>query len=104
MMSRLIRFRLEEGGEVLVEAGDADDGPALVARGDAFDATETFEQALSRIRPLTDAVLKQIAALATGPQEVGVEMGITLKAEAGVILAKTAGEGSLKLSLKWKHE
>jgi hypothetical protein len=102
MASQLIAFSLDSGGTVFVETEPDQDTGALVGRNNAIAATQTFEQALSHLKPVADAVLEQVMALASRPDEVLVELGVSLKAEAGVIIAKTAGEGSLKLTLKWK--
>ena len=102
MATQLIEFKLQSGGVVFVEV-EADRGAGgLVGRGDTIEASQTFEQALSHLKPIADAVLGQVVALASHPDEVAIELGVSLKAEAGLILAKTAGEGSLKLTIKWK--
>jgi len=98
----LIAFRLEGGGTVFVESDQPVDRGGLVGRADLLEAGQTFQEAVSCIRPVADAVLGQITALASRPSEITVELGVSLKAEAGVVIAKTAGEGSFKLTLKWK--
>ena len=103
MPTQLICFKLEDGRDVFAEVAIPDDQAGLVGRDGTIAARQTFEQALSHLRPIANAVLEQISALASRPDEVAIEMGVTLKAEAGVIIAKTAGEGSLKLSIKWKR-
>ncbi len=62
----------------------------------------SFEEATAKIRPIAQAVLAHVKDL--GPQEVTVELGLTFSAEAGVILAKTTGEGSCKVKLSWKPD
>ncbi len=54
------------------------------------------------LRPATAAVMAELRALIDGPEEVQLELGFSLKGEVGVVIAKTAAEGSFKLSLKWK--
>jgi Trypsin-co-occurring domain 1 len=36
------------------------------------------------------------------PEEVALELGFSLKGEVGAVIAKTAAEGSFKLSIKWR--
>jgi hypothetical protein len=54
------------------------------------------------LRPATAAVMTEIRTLIYGPEEVQLELGFSLKGEVGAVIAKTAAEGSFKLSIKWK--
>jgi hypothetical protein len=45
--------------------------------------------------------MRQLQDLASKPDELGVEFGIKFTAEAGALIAKTALEGNIKISLKW---
>jgi hypothetical protein len=36
------------------------------------------------------------------PDEIGLEIGFRPKGEVGVVIARTAADGSFKLSLKWR--
>jgi hypothetical protein len=102
MATRLVRYELESGGSVVVEEA-TDDRGAMVGHGDVVEAAgQSFEKALSALRPAAAAVLNEIEALVTRPDEVTLELGFSLKGEVGAIIAKTAAEGSFKLSLKWK--
>lgn len=98
-----IAFPLRSGGVVYVEV-DARDKGGLVSRGGvAVEAGRTFEDAISGLAPVAEALLGQIRALAQSPDEVTLEFGVTLKLEAGVLIAKTAGEGNFKVEVKWKR-
>ena len=102
MATKLVCYDLAAGGSVVVEESTEDRG-AMVGAGDVVNkARQTFEQALATLRPATAAVLDEIAALARRPDEITLELGFSLKGEVGAIIAKTAAEGSFKLSLKWK--
>lgn len=100
-MPQIVRFRGKDGGEVLVETNEADAGRMVGRRDETIEAPRTFDDALSGIRPVAEAVLAQVNGFEIRPAEVTVELGISLKAEAGVIIAKTAVEGNLKLTIKW---
>jgi hypothetical protein len=39
-----------------------------------------------------------------GPEEIVLELGITLDAELGAVLAKAKGGAQLKVTLKWRNE
>lgn len=101
-MSKLVEFRLAEGGSVLVQVDDKGSGPVPAASpGDlAAKAKMTFEEAVAKLRPIAQAVLDQVKDL--GPREVQVELGLKFSAEAGVILAKTSAEGTCKVTLTWQ--
>lgn len=103
MPTRLVRYDLASGGSVVVEESVADQG-GLVGAGDVVEAArQRFEEALAGIRPATAAVLEQVASLVDGPDTVALELGFSLKGEVGAVIAKTAAEGSFKLTMTWKR-
>ena len=102
MATKLVRYEMKNGSSIIVEE-EIDDRGGLVARSDMVEtAKASFEDALASVRPAVEAVLEQIDSLVSKPEEITLELGISLKAEVGAIIAKTALEGSFKLSLKWK--
>ena len=102
MGTRLVRYDLANGASVVVEE-EIDDRGGYVGRGDVVEpARQRFEEALATLRPATAAVMAEVQALVAGPEEVQLELGFSLKGEVGAVIAKTAAEGSFKLSLKWK--
>jgi len=95
---------LADGAIVLVEVPDGDAiGIERVGRvGEVIrDASETLEQALSRIQPAAAAVLRGMRAMVTPPDKVTVEFGVKLTAEAGVVVAKAASEANFKVIVEW---
>ncbi len=102
MATKLVRYELSGGGSVIVEE-TVDDRGGYAGQSDVVEtARHRFEDALAALRPATEAVMAEIRALIDGPQEVELELGFSLKGEIGAVIAKTAAEGSFKLSLKWK--
>ncbi len=101
-MSKLVEFPLESGSSIIVEVDEQASGPVPAADpGDlAGKAKMSFEQATAKLRPLALAVLNQVKDL--GPHKVEVELGITFSAEAGIILAKSAAEGTCTITLSWQ--
>ncbi len=99
-----VRFALQGGGDVYVETKDTDRGGLIARDGVAEEAAQTFEEAVGHLRPIADALMAQVQGLLHAPDEVGLEFGITLKVEAGILIAKTAGEGNFKVSVKWKKD
>lgn len=102
MATKLVRYDLTGGGSILVEEAVEDHGGLAGHGGVIEEAGQKFEDALAMLRPATAAVLNEVRSLIDSPDEVELELGFSLKAEFGAVIAKTAGEGSFKLSLKWK--
>ncbi len=65
-------------------------------------AKEKFEQVMSKLKPVTETIFNSLKELNT-PDEINLEMGIKLSAEAGIVLASAGSEATLKVSLKWKN-
>ncbi|WP_310742296.1 CU044_2847 family protein [Microbispora sp. H13382] len=94
-----------DGGAVIVETDDRPAGgwtPAS-SRGDRvlYEAKQSFEDALAQVRGAAQAALRTFSDGVVGPDEVEVEFGVKMSAEAGAIIAKTALEGHLTVKLKW---
>ncbi|GAA3759085.1 hypothetical protein HDA32_003708 [Spinactinospora alkalitolerans] len=103
-MAELIRFTTEDGGEILVTAPEAEPGLVDAGAGAVIsDATVTFEQALERVRHVSTAALRKLRKMPIGPDEITVQMGIVLSAEAGAIIAKSSVEGNLSIELTWRR-
>jgi hypothetical protein len=99
VMTALVKFPLENNdGFVLVEVDDGA-GTTLTSPSDAEQASTSFQSAVSKLRPISQAVMEQVKALA--PKGVTIEIGVKFSAEAGVILAKTSGEGTCKVTISW---
>lgn len=98
-MTALVKFPLENSdGFVFVEVDNGID-TTLTSPSDAEQVTTSFQKAVSGLRPVSQAVMDQIKELA--PKGVTIEIGIKFSAEAGVILAKTSGEGTCKVTISW---
>ena len=59
---------------------------------------------LSRITTSFSKGVLETKNLAKKPDEVSIELGLKFSVEAGIIIAKTATEAYLKISLKWKEK
>jgi Trypsin-co-occurring domain 1 len=102
----LVQFPLADGTFVLVESADIG-GQKPLTRGLAGDAIQTakvtFEEAIDRIKPAASVVMDKLRNLADPPDEIEVEFGLTLAAEAGALIAKTSVEGNYTVTLKWSR-
>ncbi|POX52435.1 CU044_2847 family protein [Streptomyces sp. Ru72] len=104
-MSELVRFPLQDGGEVLVEARENEPGLVGASRADGVVATgvTTFDRALDGVRGAADAALRSFRGLAQRPDEVQIQFGVRLTAEAGAVIAKTGMEGQLQVTITWSR-
>jgi hypothetical protein len=102
-MSNLIRFEIEGGGTVLVEsAAELGIARASAASETIRNAAESFQAALSGVRAAAAATLREFTILTNQPDEITIEFGVRLDAQAGAIIARTGLEGHLRVSLMWK--
>jgi hypothetical protein len=108
-LKRFIEFPLEDGSTIVVEVNEPEGerGTRRAARGTEEEpekAPQTFEQALSKIRPATEKVITTLRSLIQKPDEVEMEFGFSLSAEAGVIIASASTQANYRVTLRWKGE
>lgn len=103
-MSQVVSFELDEGGTVLVEPINEDGIVRASDTGAALrKASTSFETALSGVRSAAAATLQQFTSLPHQPEEVTIEFGVRLDLAAGAVIARTAVEGHLQVTLLWKR-
>ena len=107
-MKRLVEFKMEDGGTIIVEIEEPETGGTTRASrrpGEiAEEAKETFEQALSKIRPATEKVITTLRGLTHKPDEIEMEFGFNMSAAAGVVIASASAAANYKVTLRWKGE
>ena len=122
-MTRLVEFQLQDGGSVLVQVDEAAAGPVTRGLGDSRTVTEqarlTFEDAISRVQPAAQslisrlrarvqpaaqALVSQLRSLVDAPEEIGVEFGLELSAEAGAFIASASSTANFKVTLTWRRD
>src|SRR5260370_22618805 len=107
-MKRLVEFKMEDGGTMVVEVDEPEtSGTTRASRRPseiAEEAKETFEQALSKIRPATEKVITTLLGLAHKPDEIEMEFGFNMSAAAGVVIASASTGANYKVTLRWKGE
>jgi hypothetical protein len=98
-MTRLVEFPLESGGVAVVQVaegmggtggtGGTDDLPVArdrpVTRGMrdgavAERAQQTFEQAVDRVQPATEALIARFRSMTRPPDEVSISFGLAVTA------------------------
>ena len=106
-MKRLVEFPLDDGSTIVVEVDEPEPegGTVRVSRpGElAEKAQVTFEEALNRIRPAAEGIVARLRGLSDPPDQVSVEFGLKLSAQAGAIVAAAGAEANYKISLTWKR-
>jgi len=107
-MKQLIEFPLKDGGSILVQVDEpAPEGGVVKASraGEVMKkAGQTFEDAMDRIKPSASAIIAKLRGLADPPDEIEVEFGLTLNAEAGAFVAVAGAEANYTVKLTWKRE
>ena len=112
-MKKLIEFPLEDGTFMLVEI-DADEAeenqwvPASRWGHTSLNlpakAALTFEAAMEKVKPAAAAIVKNLRELSDPPDEMKVEFGLKLSAEAGAFIAAAGIEANYTVSLTWKRD
>jgi hypothetical protein len=107
-VTRLVEFPLQDGGSVLVQVDEAAAGPVTRGLGDSRTVTEqarlTFEDAISRVQPAAQSLISRLRALADAPDEVGLEFGLELSAEAGAFIASASSTANFRVTLTWRRD
>ena len=103
-MTEVVRFSGPDGVAVLVEADEESFGVESVSRGSdgVLEAGKRLEDALATARATVVAALKAMGGL--GFEQLSLEFGVKLSAEAGAVIAKTAGEAHLTITASWGRE
>ncbi|WP_181541885.1 CU044_2847 family protein [Micromonospora noduli] len=96
----LLRFETDQG-VLLVEEHAGTDLERVGLLDRIRPARQTLEMALAHIKPALDAALGVARGVAVRPDQVEVEIGVTLTAEAGAVVARTSAQGHLKVKLIW---
>jgi len=105
-MAQLIEYAVDGGQSIVVQAEDSAAGPVTRGIGGqsiTVRASQTFEEAISSVRPAAEAVVAQFQSLASAPDEVEVEFGLALSAGAGAFIAAASAEANFKISLTWRR-
>jgi NTP-dependent ternary system trypsin peptidase co-occuring protein len=107
-MKRIAEFRLDGGGTVLVEVDELPAGPTVRGLGQdrsklVEQADRTFEDATAAVVPAAHSLIARVRSIADPPDEVGIEFGLQLSAQAGAFIASAAAEANFKVSMVWRR-
>lgn len=109
-MQGLLRWQTEDG-PVIVEVDldeGARDGFRSVAlpkfrRGEIVDVPGRLEGALDHARVAAKSALRAFRHPSMGADEISLEFGIKLNAEAGAVVARTSAEAHMTVRVNWKR-
>jgi hypothetical protein len=105
-MGQLVEFATADGGTVLVEVDAVSSGPVTrgMGSGNVIErANETFDEAVGRVQPAVQGVVARLRALPDAPDEVHVEFGLNLHAEAGAFIASASTTANFTVALTWRR-
>ncbi|WP_371618687.1 CU044_2847 family protein [Streptomyces sp. NBC_00454] len=104
---RTVEVPVGEDGEgfVRVQIHEVDESLIRVGRGDRSiaRAEQSLDQMLDTVRPVADSFVGRFRGLAHAPDEITLEFGVSLSAEAGVVIASTATVANFSVSLTWNR-
>ncbi|MEV5910535.1 CU044_2847 family protein [Streptomyces chartreusis] len=92
---------LEGGGVALFEAGPETGGPVKAGRAAEVirELPQTLQECLEPVTRTARAVLEAVRQ--AGPDEVEIEFGVNLSAQAGAVVVKGETGGHLTVRVVW---
>lgn len=91
----VVRVQVREVDERLVRVGR---GSRAVPR-----AEQTLGQMLDTVRPVADSFVGRFRGMVNAPDEVTLEFGVSISAEADVVIASTATAANFAVTLTWNR-
>ena len=103
-MPQFIRYTLEDGSELLIEAAGAESGVVRAGLSEKVEAAKmSFDAALDAVRSSALQIRKKMHDVQA--DEVEVKFGLKATGEAGnnmLAIAKAGVEANYEVTLKWK--
>lgn len=107
-MLRLVEFPLENGSSILVEVDvlDTEEGILKTSRnGEVITkAHKKFEEVMEKVKPAASVIIAKLRSLHDSPDEIEVQFGLKLSADAGAFVASAGIEANYAVTLRWKKE
>lgn len=105
-MKYLIELQVDgPDSTVGVEIEQAADGIIDVSRPGQVPAraVRSLREMLGVIRPVAESFLDSLAGMADNPDEIGLQFGLSLSADANLIVATAATQANFQVSLTWRR-
>jgi hypothetical protein len=106
-VKQLVEFQLEDSKDLVwveIDVSEEEYGEREVSRDLVHKAKKSFQDALSITRPVAQTLINQIDKLSERPNEIEVEFGLKLSAEAGAVITSSGLDANFKVTLKWQRE
>ncbi|WP_250403667.1 CU044_2847 family protein [Streptomyces cellostaticus] len=91
--TELVKVQVEANGDGLVRVARPGQ---VVAR-----ATRSLGEMVAAVRPVAQNFVEGFRNMAGRPDEISVEFGLTLSAEADVVISSTSAQANFKVALVW---
>ncbi|MHC0433561.1 CU044_2847 family protein [Streptomyces sp. O3] len=89
----IVKVQIEQAGDGLVQVARPGQ---VVAR-----ATRSLSDMLAGVRPVAQNFVEGFRGMVDAPDEIGVEFGVSLTAEADVVISSTAAQANFNVTLTW---
>jgi Trypsin-co-occurring domain 1 len=105
-MTFLIEVPLDGGASVVMEI-DAEEDRGIVRSSRPGEIVATaalsLDTALQRLKPMAETLVTRLRDVGERPDEIGIEFGLKMSMEAGLVVAHTSGEANFKVTMQWKR-
>jgi Trypsin-co-occurring domain 1 len=102
-MSELVRFPLAAGGWAVAEVDSSSAVVRAANRGPdgIITAATSLDRVMDQIREVADTALRSLRESVTQPDEIAIEFGVALSAQAGGVLVKGGVSAHIQVRLSW---
>lgn len=76
---------------------------ALPSGQSVLRASQSFEEAMERVKPMASTIISKLKDISNPADEVEVKFGLKLTADAGAVFTSIGGEVNYEITLKWTH-
>ena len=67
------------------------------------EADKTFEDATAAVTPAAQSLIARLRSIDDAPDEVAIQFGVQLSAQAGAFIASVAAEANFTVSMTWRR-
>jgi hypothetical protein len=114
-MKEILEYKTKDDEviQIVVESADATSGNSRVEnvsriqdriKKSAENVKVSFEDSLDSVKKLGENIFNKLKSIDNSPDEIDVQFGLKLTAEAGVVITNIGGEVHVNVSMKWKNE
>ncbi|MFJ7985802.1 CU044_2847 family protein [Streptomyces sp. NPDC096351] len=103
----VVEVPLGDGQDVVrVQVEEPDEAVVRVGRGGraAVRAEESLDRMLDVVRPVADAFVGRCRDMARQPDEATLEFGMSLSADAKILIAGSSATANFSVSLTWRGD